>query len=322
MNKPNKLQVGRAPLELVGLVLLAGVFVLLAVISTANRGGNNEGTIALPPAVVEPTQSIDQPLADPDKRSTVKVAGTRVEVGTSTGGGSGTAETGGDELIATGPDGQPLPKNPALEPGDAVTLRFGGFAPQASVGVVLRSTPRNLGSILSDNDGAVTYSFTVPADLEPGRHTVTFTGNATDLATASSSRISAATVSNGVNTVVFEFTNSVDVIDLTLSSTVSGPLLPGVSRTLLVTVNNPNPYPANLYRVDVEVGTPDVAGCQANWVSAGNYLYSSGPQQVIPANSSISVELPIELLNLSSTDQSACRGATFPLTLFGQGVGD
>lgn len=322
MNKPNKLQVGRAPLELVGLVLLAGVFVLLAVISTANRGGNNEGTIALPPAVVEPTQSIDQPLADPAKRSTVKVAGTRVEVGTSTGGGSGTAETGGDELIATGPDGQPLPQNPALEPGTAVTLRFGGFAPQASVGVVLRSTPRNLGSILSDNDGAVTYSFTVPADLEPGRHTVTFTGNATDLATASSSRISAATVSNGVNTVVFEFTNSVDVIDLTLSSTVSGPLLPGVSRTLLVTVNNPNPYPANLYRVDVEVGTPDVAGCQADWVSAGNYLYSSGPQQVIPANSSISVELPIQLLDLSSTDQSACRGATFPLTLFGQGVGD
>ena len=323
MNKPNKISGGRAPLELVGLVLLAGVFIVLAVFTTAYNGGRSRGDVAQAPSLAQPTApATNTPLGGSFGSTSVTVEGTAPQVGATTSGGSGTASSAGDELVATGPDGKVLPNNPALEPGDSVLLHFGGFNPGAPVGVILRSTPRNLGTISAAGDGAVNYEFTVPTNLEPGSHTLTFTGAADGVGTASTSRISAATVSNGVNTVIFDFTNAVAVYDLSLSSTVSAPLQPGASRTLFVTVYNPNPFAAQLYRIDVEVGIPSNTACSPEWVNVGHYLYGTGPKQMIPATSSVQVELPIELVDLATTDQSACKGATFPLLLTGQGVGD
>ena len=40
----------------------------------------------------------------------------------------------------------------------------------------LHSTPIDLGTVTADDEGAVTLTFTVPADLEPGVHTVDLVG--------------------------------------------------------------------------------------------------------------------------------------------------
>lgn len=47
----------------------------------------------------------------------------------------------------------------------------------ASYDVWLHSTPMKLGSVQSDRDGNVTYSFAIPGDIEPGWHTIDILGN-------------------------------------------------------------------------------------------------------------------------------------------------
>jgi len=57
-------------------------------------------------------------------------------------------------------------------------------------------------------------------------------------------------------------------------------------------------------------------------VNVGNYLYTSGAPIMIGAESSTQIELPIKLLDLPAVNQDACKGATFTLSLSGQGVGE
>ncbi len=325
MIKPRETRTGRVPVELAGLALLGLLFIGLAVWATTVGGSNGGGRqIALPPAPTPlATGSVSTPNAT---TSTVTVAGTPIDVGVSTGSGSGTADSAGDELVVTDADGKVLPSNPALEPGAQVVLRFGGYAPQAEVQVVLRSTPRSLGAVVSDASGVVTYPFEVPQDLTPGPHTLTFTGlaagSSVSVASAARGGLRVLAVGDNTNTVVFPFTVSRDVVALQLGSTVSGSLVPGVQRTLFVTAFNPNPFAAQLYRVDVEVGGSSNAQCLADWVNVGNYLYTSGAPIMIGAESSTQIELPIKLLDLPAVNQDACKGATFTLSLSGQGVGE
>lgn len=74
-------------------------------------------------------------------------------------------------------DGRPLPAAPTLAAGDVVTLVVRGFTPGEAVALTLASTPRSLGAVTAAPDGTVTYRFTVPADLEPGPHALTFRGS-------------------------------------------------------------------------------------------------------------------------------------------------
>ena len=110
-------------------------------------------------------------------------------------------------------------------------------------------------------------------------------------------------------------------LQLILTSTLSDSLRPGSPRTLHVTVRNPDSVAVQLYRLDVRVGQPPVAGCLPAWVRTGRYRYAGGPKQMVPAQASVTVDLPIELVNLTAVDQNACQGTTFPLTLSGLGIG-
>jgi hypothetical protein len=326
MIKPRETRTGRVPVELAGLALLGLLFIGLAVWATTVGGNGGGRQIALPPAptpLATGKGAVSTPTAT---TSTVTVAGTPVDVGVSTGSGSGTADSAGDELVVTDADGNVLPSTPALEPGAQVVLRFGGYAPQAEVQVVLRSTPRSLGVVVSDSNGVVTYPFEVPQDLTPGPHTLTFTGlaagSSVSVVSANRGGLRVLAVGDNTNTVVFPFTVSRDVVNLQLGSTVSGSLVPGVQRTMFVTVFNPNAFATQLYRVDVEVGGSSNAQCLSDWVNVGKYLYTSGAPTMINAQSSAQIELPIKLLDLPSVNQDACKGATFTLSLSGQGVGD
>ena len=50
------------------------------------------------------------------------------------------------------------------------------FAKQSLVGLSMHSTPRNLGTFQTDENGALNKTITLPADLEPGYHTLHMTG--------------------------------------------------------------------------------------------------------------------------------------------------
>lgn len=109
-------------------------------------------------------------------------------------------------------------------------------------------------------------------------------------------------------------------IGLRLTSTVNGPLRPGVPRTLKVSVRNPNPFAVQLFRLDVRVLPPPVAGCLTEWVQTGRYRYAGGPAKTIGGLRTITVDLPITLVNLVDVDQNACQGTAFPLRLSGIAV--
>ncbi len=56
-------------------------------------------------------------------------------------------------------------------------MAFGtGFQPGETVNAVLRSEPVNLGVQIADANGSVTFTFTIPASIEAGAHSVTLSG--------------------------------------------------------------------------------------------------------------------------------------------------
>lgn len=111
-----------------------------------------------------------------------------------------------------------------------------------------------------------------------------------------------------------------DAQDLALTSTLSSPLRPGEQRTLHVTVRNPNAFAVQLYRLDVVVLAPPAVGCLPSWVQVVGYSYPGDPAELVPARSSVVVDLPITLVNLVDVDQDACQHTAFPLRLSGVGV--
>lgn len=65
---------------------------------------------------------------------------------------------------------------PSIAPGEQQTVTLSGFQPGELVRGVLRSTPVDLGTVVADANGVATFTFTVPAGVEAGTHTVTMTG--------------------------------------------------------------------------------------------------------------------------------------------------
>ena len=51
-----------------------------------------------------------------------------------------------------------------------------GFTPGETVEITLHSTPISLGSATADEDGTVVKTVTIPADVEPGVHTIEMAG--------------------------------------------------------------------------------------------------------------------------------------------------
>jgi len=61
-----------------------------------------------------------------------------------------------------------------------VNVRGGGFDPGAVMGVTLESAPVSLGEVAADPTGNVDARFKLPRNLEPGLHSITIDGYATD----------------------------------------------------------------------------------------------------------------------------------------------
>jgi hypothetical protein len=106
--------------------------------------------------------------------------------------------------------------------------------------------------------------------------------------------------------------------DFTLRAFLAGdPLLLGQQRNLTVRVTNPNPIAITLQTVRVSVGQPAASGCLPSWLDVADYNRGSGPAVVIGAGASREIPLAMVLVNLPTTNQDACQGTAFPLTLTG-----
>ena len=57
-------------------------------------------------------------------------------------------------------------------PGQQITVVGTGFLPYSTASIVIYSTPVTLGTVTVDMDGGFTKTVTVPADLEPGAHSL------------------------------------------------------------------------------------------------------------------------------------------------------
>jgi hypothetical protein len=102
-------------------------------------------------------------------------------------------------------------------------------------------------------------------------------------------------------------------VPLTVSGRV-GSLAPGVPRTMTLAVRNPNSFPVRLHTLTTAVGTPDRARCPGGLLRVGAY---AGAPVAAPPHETVTVTVPVLLVDSLTDDQSGCPGATFPLTFGG-----
>ncbi|MEO6885730.1 MAG: hypothetical protein ABI232_05495, partial [Jatrophihabitantaceae bacterium] len=79
----------------------------------------------------------------------------------------------------------PAPKRASVQAGGKQTVTASGFSAGETVTAVLHSTPITLGTSKASSTGAVAYTFTVPATLATGSHTVVLTGTISGLSATS-----------------------------------------------------------------------------------------------------------------------------------------
>lgn len=99
----------------------------------------------------------------------------------------------------------------------------------------------------------------------------------------------------------------------------SGPVVLGQPGSLVVIVVNPNDADLAVQSVVVEVGQPSEAGCRAEWLTIGDYSADRDPPLRVDADGTARLVVPYLLVDLPATNQDACKGATFPLSISGSG---
>lgn len=99
----------------------------------------------------------------------------------------------------------------------------------------------------------------------------------------------------------------------------SGPLVLGEPGSLVITVVNPNDSDIVVQTVTVDVLSPSEEGCLAEWLTVGGYSAATDPPLSVQANGTARLVVPYMLVDLAATNQDACKGASFPLSITGSG---
>jgi hypothetical protein len=99
----------------------------------------------------------------------------------------------------------------------------------------------------------------------------------------------------------------------------SGPLVLGEPGSLVITVVNPNDSDIVVQSVTVDVLSPSEEGCLAEWLTIGGYSAATDPPLSVAANGTARLVVPYMLVDLAATNQDACKGASFPLSITGSG---
>ena len=124
----------------------------------------------------------------------------------------------------TVPDGGAGINNDAPTAGGTVTVFGRGWLPDSTVDVVLHSTPVDLGTFDVGSDGTFSTSVTIPANTQPGSHTIEVTGTApdsevafVDLPITVTAAVTTTTISHGSGTLPFTGSTMLPLLVLGLS---------------------------------------------------------------------------------------------------------
>jgi hypothetical protein len=98
-------------------------------------------------------------------------------------GGPSGAETIGVTIPPSGAvsctrGGKKLPTKPTVHRHDHLHCTATGFKPNEQVEIAVHSPATVIATVPADSHGVVTYDYTVPDELTPGEHTLSFTGKA------------------------------------------------------------------------------------------------------------------------------------------------
>lgn len=104
---------------------------------------------------------------------------------------------------------------------------------------------------------------------------------------------------------------------LTLKAKVlQGPLIPGVTRPLKVTMSNPLNQRLKVTAVTVKPGKPPVSACKKSWVKTTSFKASKKKKPIIvKPRGKAKLKLSVQLKNLGSVNQDACKNIRIPLKL-------
>lgn len=95
-----------------------------------------------------------------------------------------------------------------------------------------------------------------------------------------------------------------------------GPLIPGVRRPLKVTMKNSLNQKLKVTAVTVTPKRPAAAGCQKSWVKVTSFKANKKKKPVvIKPRKRATVMLKVQLKNLPTVNQDACKNTRIPLKL-------
>jgi hypothetical protein len=100
------------------------------------------------------------------------------------------------------------------------------------------------------------------------------------------------------------------------SKVLNGPLAPGISRPLVVTVRNPFGFTVKVTSIKAVTRTTSIAGCSRGWFKVKPFKSSKKrPPLAVRAHKRASLKMTIRMVNLLTVNQDACKSATFRLAL-------
>ncbi|TFD53461.1 hypothetical protein E3T55_05465 [Cryobacterium frigoriphilum] len=188
MKRPLRILVGSA-----AVLALALVLVPAAVSATAGTAVSSATPSSRPISVTVEITAAPTPSASATSTSSPAATAAALSDGslTTTGTGQQSPATSTDVATETGIDAavvRPVNASPTedavaltldtnrVAPGGTITVSAGGYTAGEEIRVVLYSEPVVLGSATADAAGAFTATFTLPADLRTGTHTIEATG--------------------------------------------------------------------------------------------------------------------------------------------------
>lgn len=98
-----------------------------------------------------------------------------------------------------------------------------------------------------------------------------------------------------------------------------GPIQIGARGELAITVSNPREQPLLLEGVSVSVTGTSEVGCRAEWLVVQPYRPRREHALTIPPGETSRVLLSYTLTDIPGTNQDACKGARFSLSITGSG---
>lgn len=91
---------------------------------------------------------------------------------------------------------------------------------------------------------------------------------------------------------------------------------PGTSKSLTITITNPNGYAIDVTSITTSVGAPNPS-CPGAALNVAPYVWTSGPAVTAPGKGSTTMNLTAHYVDSLTTDTSTCNAVTFPLTFAG-----